>query len=182
MAITKKLILGVTGGALALGAVTGLAGTAIASTAAVAQRATPAAAVTAQPTGKHGQENLAQELAAKLGIEQNKVEAALKSFRQANPRDKGAEEKAENAAARKAERTARQDALVKSLASSLGVSESKVNDAFASIRSDHQAQRTAALKKELDAAVASGKLTQAEEDAVLKADGLGLLGGAGHRD
>lgn len=180
---TKKMILGATAGLLALGAATGVASAAFADT---NSSGTPSASPsTSQSTttekGRHGEGKLAQELAAKLGVDQSKVEAALKSFRQANKPPTGAEEKGEDKSTRQAERTARQAELEKSLASALGVSETKVQDAFTAIRADQQTQRKAALKKKLDTAVTGGKLTQAEEDAVLKAQGLGLLGG-GHRE
>lgn len=176
---TKKMILGATAGLLAVGAATGVASAAFADT-------TSSGTLTASPSTtqntsaakvRHGEGRLAQELASKLGVDQGKVEAALKSFREANKPSSEAKEKGEGKAVRQAERAAHQSALEKSLASALGVSEAKVHDAFTAIHADQRTQRAAALKKKLDSAVAEGKLTQAEEDAVLKAQGLGLLGG-----
>ena len=51
--------------------------------------------------------------------------------------------------------------------------------ALAEIRAARQAERAAALKERLDAAVADGTLTQAEADAVTKAVEKGVIGGGG---
>ncbi|WFR83566.1 hypothetical protein [Arthrobacter sp. Y-9] len=175
---TKKMILGAAAGLLALGAATGVASAAFADTSASGTPASPSTAQNTPAVGdRHGGGKLVQELASKLGVDQSKVEAALKSFRDANRPSSGAKENSESKADRQANRTAHQAALEKSLASALGVSEAKVHEAFTAIHADQRAQREASLKKKLDSAVTSGKLTQAEEDAVLKAQGLGLLGG-----
>jgi hypothetical protein len=70
-------------------------------------------------------------------------------------------------------------ALAKSLAESLGIDEAKVTVAFEELRNDAQSERAAALKTRLDKAVADGKLTQAEADAVTKAVEQGVIGGGG---
>ena len=79
--------------------------------------------------------------------------------------------------------TAREAALAKALAEKLGVDEAKVTAALAEIRAARQADRAAALKDKLDAAVKAGTLTQAEADAVQKAVEKGVIdaGGPGPR-
>ena len=78
---------------------------------------------------------------------------------------------------------AREAALAKALAEKLGVDEAKVTTALAEIRAARQADRAAALKDRLDAAVKAGTLTQAEADAVQKAVEKGVIdaGGPGRR-
>jgi len=73
--------------------------------------------------------------------------------------------------------------LAKALAEKLGVDEAKVAAALAEIRAARQADRAAALKDKLDAAVKAGTLTQAEADAVQKAVEKGVIdaGGPGRR-
>ena len=58
-----------------------------------------------------------------------------------------------------------------------------MTQALAEIRAARQAEQAAALKERLDAAVADGKLTQAEADAVTKAVEQGVInvGGRGPR-
>jgi hypothetical protein len=70
-------------------------------------------------------------------------------------------------------------ALAKSLAESLGIDEAKVTAALEELRNEAQSERAAALKTRLDKAVADGKLTQAEADAVTKAVEQGVIGGGG---
>ena len=67
--------------------------------------------------------------------------------------------------------------MAKALAEKLGLAEDKVTTALAEIREAHQAERAAALKERLDAAVQDGTLTQAEADAVTKAVEKGVIGG-----
>jgi hypothetical protein len=69
--------------------------------------------------------------------------------------------------------------LAKSLAESLGIEESKVTSALEELRAAERSERAAALKSRLDKAVADGKLTQAEADAVTKAVENGVIGGGG---
>jgi hypothetical protein len=71
-------------------------------------------------------------------------------------------------------------ALAKSLASALGIEESKVTTALEEIRTEAKADRAAELKSKLDQAVTDGKLTQAEADAVTKAVESGVIGAGGH--
>jgi UDP-N-acetylmuramyl pentapeptide synthase len=110
-------------------------------------------------------------LAAKLGVDQAKLEDALRAFRQANrpsgPRTDGT----------KPDRAAKEGALAASLAKSLGIDEAKVKAALEELRTQAQAGRAAALKSRLDQAVKDGTLTQSEADAVTKAVEKGVIGG-----
>ena len=76
-------------------------------------------------------------------------------------------------------REQRDAALAKALAEKLNLDEAKVAQALAEIRAARQAERAAALKERLDAAVADGTLTQAEADAVTKAVEQGVISGGG---
>lgn len=73
------------------------------------------------------------------------------------------------------------DELAATLADELGVSQDKVSDALDSIREARQAEHAAALKDDLDDAVADGTLTQAEADAVTKAVEKGVIHVSGRR-
>ena len=182
MSRTKKMTLGLSATALALGAGIGVAGMASATT-------TPAPAPSASSSasadgstsimpggmGKHGgrggERGIAQAsaLAEKLGVEEAKMTEALQAFREANkPAGPPAEGEKPDAASREA-------ALAKSLEESLGIEESTVTAALMA-----QAEKAAGLKTRLDQAVAEGKLTQAEADAVTKAVESGVIGGGGH--
>lgn len=88
-----------------------------------------------------------------------------------------------------------QQKLAAALAKELGLEESKVSDALTKVREQLRteakanaeskddsarpggADRAAALKERLAAAVKEGKLTQAEADAIIKATEAGVLGG-----
>jgi hypothetical protein len=73
----------------------------------------------------------------------------------------------------------RQAALAAALAKELGIDQSKVADALqkaeASLQAQAKTDRQNQLKSRLDEAVKSGKLTQAQEDAILKAAESGVL-------
>jgi len=82
----------------------------------------------------------------------------------------------------RAERQAeRRDRLAEALAQELGVDKAKVAAALDKVdeqmRTEARAERQAALKERLDAAVADGKLTQEQADAILKAAEAGVLPG-----
>lgn len=175
---SKKITLGIAAGALALGAGMGVTTMASAATTpSPSQSATSSTDGTApgQGHGRHGfkgdRGQLASKLATKLGVDESKVTEALKAFREANkPTTPPAE-------GTKPDRTAMEAALAKSLAEKLGIDEAKVTAALQEIRAEEQADRAAALKSRLDAAVAGGKLTQAEADAVTKAVQNGVIRG-----
>ncbi|KQR73866.1 hypothetical protein ASF98_22025 [Arthrobacter sp. Leaf337] len=190
MSRTKRITLGLTAGALALGAGLGVTGMASA-----AETPTPSATASAESTastdgsaatdsGKRGghkggdRGQLAADLATKLGVEEAKVTEAIQSFRDANKPTAAADGTAP-AEGTKPDRSAMDAAMAKSLAESLGVEESKVTAALEEIRAAGQAERAAALKTRLDTAVTDGKLTQAEADAVTKAVEAGVIGGGG---
>ncbi|MFY1651295.1 hypothetical protein ACN27J_10400 [Solwaraspora sp. WMMB762] len=89
-------------------------------------------------------------------------------------------------------RAAKMTELAETLAAELGVSADDVTAALEKVheeragdrpergeRPEGTADRQAALQERLDAAVADGKLTRAEADAVLKAHEEGVLAGSG---
>ena len=88
-----------------------------------------------------------------------------------------------------ARRAQHQDELATKLAQELGIDKDKVAAALAKIESERpkpaappsgtKPDRTAELKTRLDEAVKAGTLTQAEADAILKAQQAGILGGPG---
>lgn len=188
MSRTKNMTLGLSATALALAAGIGVAGMASATT---TSGPTPSAGSSASAEGststapggsmgKHGgrggERSFAQasELAAKLGVDETKVTEALQAFRESNrpatqPGDGG-----------KPDAAARDAALAKSLAESLGIEEARVTAALEELRSERQAEKAAELQTRLDQAVAEGKLTQAEADAVTKAVENGVIGGGRH--
>jgi hypothetical protein len=180
---SKKTAVAVAAGVLALGAGVGIAGVAAADptptpnpTATASGSATPG---TDRPgAGRHGGgfRDGAQlsELAGKLGVTEERLREALSAIREENrstppPGDQTREE--------------RDAALAEALAEQLDLDEAKVVQALAEIRAARQAEQAAALKERLDAAVADGKLTRAEADAVTKAVEQGVInvGGRGPR-
>ncbi|MET3203332.1 MULTISPECIES: hypothetical protein [unclassified Arthrobacter] len=189
MVRTKRIAVGLTATALALGAGIGVAGMASATTTPTPSASSSASADGSTGTppaegkgmrGGHGHGGFrgvdAAELATKLGVDEAKVTEALKAYRDANkpttPPADGTEGTRPDPAAKQAE-------LAKSLAATLGIDEAKVAAALEELRSAEQADRAAALKTRLDAAVTDGKLTQAEADAVTKAVQNGVIGGGG---
>jgi hypothetical protein len=81
------------------------------------------------------------------------------------------------------DRGARQQELAAALAKELGIDQAKVAAALEKVRADREnaakADRIAALKTELDAAVTAGKITAEQRDAILKAAEAGVLPGRG---
>ncbi|QCP00049.1 hypothetical protein FCN77_22930 [Arthrobacter sp. 24S4-2] len=193
MSRMKKVTLGLTAGALALGAGLGVTGMASA-----AETPTPSVSASAQGTGStdgstsgsattdngmrggHKGDQLAADLATKLGVDEAKVTEALQAFRDANKPAAAPAEGTAPAEGAKPDRAAMDAAMAKSLAASLGVDEAKVTAALAEIRTAEQSERAAALKTKLDKAVSDGTLNQAEADAVTKAVEKGVIGGGGH--
>jgi hypothetical protein len=185
---SKKVALGLGATALALGTgfgVTGMAATTTGTPTPTPTSSSPSSGPTDAPRfdgGRHGHghgygrhhgvlKGDVAALAAKLGVDQAKLEDALRTFRQTDhpngPRTNGA----------RPDKAAREAALAASLAKSLGIDEAKVKAALEELRTQAQADRAAALKGRLDRAVKDGTLTQAEADAVTKAVEKGVIGG-----
>ena len=172
---SKKTAVAVAAGVIALGAGVGIAGVAAADPTATPN---PMATASGSPTpgtnqpgeGRHGggfrDSARLSELAGKLGVTEEQLQEALRAIHEENrsathPDDQTREE--------------RDTALANALAERLKLEEAEVTQALAEIRAAEQAERAAALKERLDAAVADGKLTQAEADAVTKAVEQGVI-------
>lgn len=175
----KKTALAVAAGVIALGAGVGIAGVASADPTpnpTATASGTPSADTDRDGRRGGGFRDGAQvtELASLLGVSEDKVREALEAIR---------DERRANPPSTDQTREQRDAALATSLAELLGVDEAKVTTALTELRTARQAERAAALKTKLDAAVASGTLTQAEADAVTKAVEQGVIsgGGRGHR-
>jgi hypothetical protein len=175
---TKRTILGAAIGVVAVGSALGISGLA---SAAPTPTPTPSTGSTAAPAPGPGRPGhgpgrdggrLAAQLADKLGIDQAKVETALRAFREEN---KPTAKPTPGSAPARPDPAADDAALAKALAGKLGVDEAKVTSALDEIRAAHQADRAAALKSKLDAAVKAGTLTQAEAGAVQKAADKGVI-------
>lgn len=131
------------------------------------------------PRGDRGR--LAETLAEELGLDQDRVETALRAVR--------GELRSHRADAAEAERAERQAALAEALAEELGVSEAKVTAALEVVRKaadadreERRADARTALVERLDDAIEAGTLTEADKASVLKAYDADLLrGGFGHR-
>ena len=86
---------------------------------------------------------------------------------------------------RAALRAQHQEELAAALATELGIDKAKVAAALTKVhqarQADAKADRVAALKTRLDAAVAAGTLTAEESAAILKAAEAGVLPGGGGR-
>jgi hypothetical protein len=177
---SKKTAVAVVAGVLALGAGVGVAGIAAADPTPTPNPTATASGSATSGTdrpgggGRHGGgfRDGAQltELAGKLGVTEEELSEALRAIREENrstipPTDQTQKQ--------------RDAALAKALAEMLDLDEAKVTQALTEIRTARQAERAAALKERLDAAVADGKLTQAEADAVTKSVEQGVIGGGG---
>lgn len=103
------------------------------------------------------------ELAAKLGVEDSKLQEAMEAIR------------SEHRANEEASPADRRAAMARALAEKLGVEESKVTSALEELRSAQQAERAARDQKVLDDAVSAGTLTQDEANAVKKAAEAGIV-------
>lgn len=131
------------------------------------------------PGDREGPGELAAQLAEALGLPESDVTAALQTVReQLAPEASEGHEKRTSPSA--ADREADRAAMVSALANELGVSEQQVTDALDSLSADRTAQARSALADRLDAAVADGGLTSADEQSVLKAFDAGVLGGQRH--
>jgi len=110
-------------------------------------------------------------LATKLGVDQTKLEDALKAVRD----ELKASRTPGQGAATKPDPATMQDELATKLASKLGIDAAKVKAAFADLRAAHEADEQKAFDDRLAQAVTDGKLTQAEADAVKKAAAAGVI-------
>ena len=110
-------------------------------------------------------------LATKLGVDQTKLEDALKAVRQ----DLKAKPTPGQGTATKPDPATMQDELATKLASELGIDAAKVKAAFADLRAAHEADEQKAFDDRLAQAVKDGTLTQAEADAVKKAAKAGVI-------
>ncbi len=115
-------------------------------------------------------------LATKLGVTQEKLQAAMAKVHDALDASEGQDR---GTPPTDAERAAREAAFAKALAKELGIAESKVTDALAAIEAERRAAGTAALTSRLDQAVTDGKITAADKASILKAYAAGVLGGVG---
>ena len=179
--VSKKTIVTLAAGILALGAGVGIAGIASADP---TPTPSPSATATGTPTpgtggfgGRHGHGfrdgDFVADLASRLGVSEENVAEALRAIRAEN-RTTGRPTAPPDPAERDA-------ALAKALAEKLGIEEAKVTAALEEIRTARQAEKAAALQERLDAAVADGTLTQAEADAVTKAVEKGVINPGGGR-
>ena len=178
--------LGLGAGALALGGVAGFAQVAQADPTAAPTPSASAGAETGRPAGTdrpggkghHGDRDGqgAAKLAEKLGVDQAKVEQALRTAREALRPSKDA-----SGGTTESTREQRDAALAAELAKALGIDQAQVSEALTALEAEQDAARAAALTTRLDQAVTDGKLTRAEADAVKKAVEAGVIGGGGHR-
>lgn len=187
MSIIKKIAITFAGGAIIVGSGLGVAGMASAET----PSPTPTPSQAWQRGGGYGQmggaanpnaglrngagygavEN-AEYLAGKLGVSQDAVSAAMAKYHtttttQTRGRDLTDEQQATQHAT-----------LAAFLAKELNVSEATVLAALNGQQEVRQADRTAQIKTNMDEAVKSGRLTQAQADAILAAHEAGVgMGG-----
>ncbi len=119
----------------------------------------------------------AKQLAEKLGVTEAKVTEALRAIHDERKADRPDPSATPSANPTRPDPAEREAELAKALASKLGIDEALVKTALDEIRAARQADRAAALKTRLDAAVKDGTLTQAEADAVTKAIQKGVIGG-----
>src|SRR6478735_2770865 len=140
MSRTKRITLGITAGALALGAGLGVTGMASAATtpspSAPSSTSTDSSASTDGFRGhKRDRGQIAADLASQLGVDEAKVAEAIQAFREANRTTPAPTEST------KPDRAAQDAAMAHSLATALGVGESKVTAALTEIRTAERAER-----------------------------------------
>lgn len=116
-------------------------------------------------------------LATKLGVTEDKLTAALQKVGQSMRDQHEQAEDGTRTPPTQAEIDARQQAFAAALAKELGIDQTKVTAAFDALRAEREAARKAELSTRLDAAVKSGKLTDADKQSILKGFDAGVLGG-----
>lgn len=104
----------------------------------------------------------AKDLAAQLGLPQQKVTTAIQQVR------------TELRSAQK-DGSATRDQFVTKLATKLGLDPTKVRNAVQAVRTTQQADRQTRLKTRLDQAVKAGKISQSDADAYLRVVQSGAL-------
>ena len=109
-------------------------------------------------------------LATKLGVDETKLEDAIKAVR-----NELRASRTPGQGATKPDPATMQDELATKLASTLGIDAAKVKAAFADLRATHEAEEQKAFDDRLAQAVKDGTLTQAEADAVKKAAKAGVI-------
>lgn len=114
-------------------------------------------------------------LATKLGVDQTKLETALKAVRDELRASRTPGQGTGPGSASKPDPSTMQDELATKLASKLGIDAAKVKAALADLRAAHEADEQKAFDDRLAQAVKDGKLTQAESDAVTKAAKAGVI-------
>jgi len=174
---TKRWAAGI--GGLLVAAAVGV--TAAAASGSFAISAVPVAAVSTTAPGApasasgpyaSGQSGSLAGWAAALGVDEATLRTALAGARD----DVRAQRPQPPATGAKAKPGAMRAAMVQALAARLGKPESQIRQTFQAFLAAHQAGSRDALVQRLDAAVAAGRLTDAERAAVLTAYDAGVLG------
>ena len=178
--MTRTRRIAVAAGVLLVAGAIGVTGAAVSGggptiPAAPAAATVPATGATAARTStatspRSPQDGSLGALAAALGVDEptlrSAIDAARDQVRAQRPKPEGA--------------AASHAAMIKAVAQRIGKPEAQVRDAFGAFLAAHQAGSRDTLSRRLDAAVAAGRLTEAERAAVLKAYDAGVLGrGAG---
>ncbi|HEY5845524.1 MAG TPA: hypothetical protein VIT42_01920, partial [Microlunatus sp.] len=167
MAVNKKATgVAIAAGVLTLGAGVGIAGLAQAepspspSSPSGSASATPGTGADRGKDGRGGRGFIggesAAQLAEKLGVTEAKLTEALRAIheeRRANRPSTAPSTDPSASPSERPDRAERDAELAKALAEKLGLAEDKVATALTELREAHQAERAAALKERLDAAV-----------------------------
>jgi hypothetical protein len=166
---STKLTLATIG--LGVSVAAGIAGPAFAATAAPPTASAATATPSATPgagSNQHGGmgrrfgAEFAKDLAAQLGLPQQKVTVAVQQVRTEMRADQ------KNGTATRGE-------FVTQLAGKLGLDQTKVRAAVQAVFAQERADRQAQLKLRLDAAVKAGKISQSDADAYLRVVQSGAL-------
>jgi hypothetical protein len=189
MNTTKKIALGLVGGAIAIAGPLG----AVAAANATTPTPTPTSSAAPWPGGHgigmggsargggmngagYGATAVADYLAEQLGVPADGVAAALQQYHVDNPVT------APGRALSDTDLAARQKAEADYLATALKVDAAKVQAALESFQTDRQATMTGQVSERLATMVKAGTITQAQADAILAAHDAGqpmMLGGHG---